>query len=214
MSDWIDVSVPIHADMPVWPGNPGVEVERTEAIACGAVANVSRLYLGVHTGTHMDAPVHFLEGTPAMDAMPLDATLGLARVVEVEDPVAIRAEAVRELDPQPGERLLFKTRNSSRDWAREPFDEGFVYIDRHAAALLAEAGVRTVGVDYLSVGGFHADGVETHHALLKAGIWIIEGLDLSAVSAGRWELACLPLKLVGADGAPARAALRRWPGTA
>jgi arylformamidase len=128
--------------------------------------------------------------------------------VAVDDPVAIRRDFVEAIDPQPGERLLFRTTNSERCWVTDDFDEDFVYIDRHAAALLADRRIRCVGVDYLSVGGFHADGVATHHALLGAGIWIIEGLDLRQAPPGDYDLVCLPLKLVDADGAPARAILR------
>jgi arylformamidase len=120
----------------------------------------------------------------------------------------VTVSELEDHDINAADRILFKTRNSDRRWVEQPFDEDFVYVSAGAAAHLADRGVRVVGVDYLSVGGFKSDGVETHTALLEAGIWVIEGLDLSSVSAGDYELICLPLKILGSDGAPARAILR------
>jgi arylformamidase len=204
---WIDITVPIRSGMPVWPSDPGVVLEQAESIEQGDVCNVTRLRFSAHTGTHMDAPCHFIDGASSMGEMPLDAVLGPCRVIGIEDPVAVRP-AELPADLAGGERILFKTRNSARDWWNEPFREDFVYISQDAARVLALAGVRTVGIDYLSVGGYRQDTVETHHQLLCAGIWVIEGLDLTQASPGRYELACLPLRIPGADGAPARAALR------
>ena len=206
--DWIDVSVPLRTGMVHWPDNPPVSIERVQDIERGDVANVSRLSLGVHTGTHMDAPVHFIRTGRGIDTMPLSATIGLARVIEIRDPESIKPEELRPYQIQPSERILFKTRNSARCWQTDDFVEDFVYISQEAARYLAEQQVQTVGVDYLSVGGFFKDGVETHHALLGAGIWIIEGLNLSNVEPGIYELICLPLKIEGSDGAPSRAVLR------
>lgn len=206
---WVDVSVPLRSGMVHWPDNPPVRIERMLDIERGDVANVSTISLGSHTGTHMDAPIHFVRGGEGMDRMPLDATMGPARVIEIQDPTSIKPD---ELDPHGigrGERVLFKTRNSSLAWWTRDFVEDFVYVSQEAARYLAERGVRTVGVDYLSVGGFYSDGVETHQALLGAGIWVIEGLDLSGVEPGEHELICLPLKVEGGDGAPARALLRK-----
>jgi arylformamidase len=192
-----------------WPDNPPVRIERMLDMECGDAANVSTLSLGSHTGTHMDAPTHFVPGEAGMDRMPLDATIGQARVIEIQDPVSIKPD---ELDPHEirrGERVLFKTQNSTRRWWTEDFAEDFVYVSQEAARYLADRRVRTVGLDYLSVGGFHKDGVETHQALLGAGIWVIEGLDLSEIEPGEYELICLPLKVEDGDGAPARAILRK-----
>jgi arylformamidase len=205
---WIDISVPLYTGMVHWPDNPPVEIERTMSIDAGDACNVSRLSMGAHTGTHMDAPLHFIRDGRSIDTMPIDATVGLARVLAINDPQAIK---VNELEPyaiQPGERILFKTSNSLRAWQSNTFVEDFVYISHEAAQYLAEKGVQTVGVDYLSVGGYRIDGSETHHALLAAGIWIIEGLNLADVHVGTYELICLPLKMRGAEGAPARAVLR------
>ncbi len=140
--------------------------------------------------------------------MPLAATMGEARVVEIEHPREITAGELGKHGLQAGERVLFKTANSARCWQAGGFVEDFVYVTEQAAAHLAQTKVRAVGVDYLSVGGYHADGAKVHRILLEAGIWIIEGLDLSPVTAGRYEMICLPIKLHGCDGAPARAILR------
>jgi len=141
--------------------------------------------------------------------MPLDATVGPARVIPIHDKKSIKREELAAHGISAGERILFKTANSDRSWNSDRFDEGFVFISHDGARFLAERGVRTVGVDYLSVGGFREDGPETHEALLGAGIWIIEGLNLTGVEPGEYELVCLPLKLMGAEGSPARAILRR-----
>ena len=206
---WIDVSVPLRSGMVRWPGNPPVEIERTLDMGRGDVANVSRISLGSHTGTHMDAPLHFVRSGEGLDRMPLDATVGTARVIGIKDPVSIKREELEAHGIGRGERVLFKTRNSARRWWTEDFMEDFVYVSEGGALYLAERGVRTVGVDYLSVGGFHEDGVETHQALLGAGIWVIEGLYLCEVEPGEHELICLPLKVEDGDGAPARAVLRK-----
>jgi arylformamidase len=205
---WIDVSVTLYDGMVHWPDNPPVSITRQLDISKGDTANVSMLSMGSHTGTHMDAPLHFVPDGKGLDEMDLSATMGPARVIEIDDPVAVTSEALEEHEIGVGERILFKTRNSDRPWVGQPFDEDFVYVSAGAAAHLAALGVRVVGVDYLSVGGFKSDGVETHTALLEAGIWVLEGLDLSRVSAGQYELICLPLKILRSDGAPARAILR------
>jgi len=205
---WIDVSVPLRTGMVHWPDNPPVSIERLLDIERGDVANVSKLSMGAHTGTHMDAPIHFFRTGRGLDTMPLTATIGRARVIEIRDPESIKPEELRPHRIQRGERVLFKTRNSARCWQTDDFVEDFVYISQEAARYLAAKQVQTIGVDYLSVGGFFKDGVETHHALLEAGIWIIEGLNLANIAPGMYELVCLPLKIQGSDGAPSRAILR------
>ena len=204
----MDVSVPLRDGMLHWPDNPEIRVTRAQDMARGEAANVSRLSLGAHTGTHVDAPIHFIPGAEGVDALPLESTVGVARVVAIQDPRSIRVEELRRADPRPGERLLFKTANSSRDWARSAFRPDFVYLSLEGARLLVERRVRAVGIDYLSIGS-PDEGAPTHHALLGAGIVIIEGLDLSAIEPGTYDLVCLPLRLEHGDGAPARALLRR-----
>jgi arylformamidase len=143
-----------------------------------------------------------------METLPIDAVMGPCRVIEINDPVAITEAELKTHNLTHGERILFKTQNSEHCWQTNNFDEDFIYIAQDAARHITRHGVMTVGVDYLSVGGYKKDGVETHVELLGAEVWIIEGLNLSGVNPGEYDLACLPLKLVGSDGAPARAALR------
>jgi len=157
----------------------------------------------------MDAPLHFLEGGGSLDAMPLEAVIGPARVIEIRGRDSIRAAELVPHGIRRGERILFKTRGSAARWREPVFDRNYVYISAEAARFLAGRGVRAVGVDYLSVGGYRKDSSETHRILLAAGIWIMEGLNLSRVKPGRYDLICLPLRLAGADGAPARVVLRR-----
>jgi arylformamidase len=208
-----DISVPIApGETPVYPGDPGIEVSSWAAISRGDAANVTALCFGAHTGTHVDAPAHFIEGAPEVVSLPLEALTGEAVVVEVPDGVtAIEESHVEGIDGENVERVLFKTRNSSF-WAnaRGQFREDFTYIAPGAARALVSRGVRLVGIDYLSVEKFASKDFETHLTLLSKGVVILEGLDLSAVEAGRYELLCLPLKVASGsgDGAPARAVLR------
>jgi arylformamidase len=208
-NQWIDISVAVHEGMPVWPGDPGLRLERVMDQNNGDVCTLTRASMSAHTGTHMDAPLHFVRNSPTIEQMPIDATVGPARVIRILDGTAIHRAELLPHSIQPGERILFRTANSDLDWGTLPFNENFVFIARDAAEYLAERGVRTVGVDYLSVGGFRQDAVETHVALLGQGIWVIEGLVLAGIEPGHYELVCLPLKWVAAEGAPARAILRR-----
>jgi arylformamidase len=205
---WIDISVPVREGMPQWPGDPQLSFERMMDQNNGDLCTVTRASMSAHTGTHMDAPLHFLRNSPSMEQMPIDATVGPARLIRIEDSAAIHRSELLPYSIQPGERILFRTGNSDRDWGNLPFNEDFIFIARDAAEYLAECGVRSVGVDYLSVGGFRQDSVETHEALLSKGIWVMEGLMLAGIEPGNYELVCLPLKWVGAEGAPARAILR------
>jgi arylformamidase len=190
----IDVSVPVRPGMITYPGDPEVRLERVSSIPAGDVANISRLDLGVHSGTHVDAPLHFAEGAPSVEALPLDVLVGPCVVVDGLDPAAVAGGT---------ERVLFKTANS-RLWERDEFSEDFVKLDGEAARELVERGVRLVGIDYLSIGD-----EEAHHVLLGAGVVAVEGLDLREVEPGEYLLVCAPLKLAGAEGAPARVLLLR-----
>jgi arylformamidase len=192
-----------------WPGDPSVKVKRRLDMDHGDDVNLSTISMGAHTGTHMDAPVHFIRSGKAIDRMPLASVIGPARVIEIRDPESIEVEELRSHRVRRGERILFKTVNSERCWRTDSFFRDYVHISLEAARLLAARRVRSVGVDYLSVGGFKKDSHETHIVLLKAGVWLIEGLDLSQVRAGRYDLLALPLKIEGGDGAPARVLVRK-----
>jgi arylformamidase len=207
-SPWIDVSVHLKNEMAHWPGDPPFSISRAKDMDRGDICNVSLLSLGAHTGTHMDAPAHFVAGGKGIDCMPLDASIGAARVIAITDRESIKPDELHRHHLRRGERILFKTCNSDRCWDTDSFVEDFVFISAAAARYLAEKHVHLVGVDYLSVGGFREDGIATHQALLQAGIWLIEGLNLKKVRPGKVQLLCLPLKITGADGAPARAFVR------
>jgi arylformamidase len=197
---FVDVTVPIRPGMVVWAGDPEISFEQAASLEAGDPANLTRLDLGSHTGTHVDAPLHFLPGGVGVDRLPLDALIGPALVLDlthVEDDVS-----AADLDfPAGAERLLLKTPNS-RLWARDEFESEHVTLAPDAARLLVERGVRLVGVDYLSVGS-----PETHRILLAAGVVPLEGLDLREVEPGEYRLVALPLRLEGVDGAPARVVL-------
>lgn len=205
---WIDISTPLRSGMVHWPGDPVIQIKRVKSIDKGQDCNVSHISMGVHSATHMDAPLHFLQKGKGIESMPISAVIGTARVIGIKDEESIKPHELKKHRIRRGERLLFKTVNSARYREQKRFIKKFVFISKEAAHYLAEIGVQTVGIDYLSVGGFYKDGKETHDHLLTGGVWIIEGLNLSGVEPGRYELFCLPLKIVNADGAPARAVLR------
>jgi len=204
----IDISLAIHPAMPVWPGDPPLELERIATIGEDSAANVSRMASGVHIGTHVDAPLHFIEGGASIDQLALELFIGRAYVAEFDAEHHLDRASLDAAGIPPGvERLLLKTSNSEH-WRRDNrrFEESFLAVSATGADWLVESGIRLVGVDYLSVAPFN-DSVPTHQRLLSAGVVVVEGLDLSAVSAGWYTLYCLPLKLVGSEGAPARAVL-------
>ncbi|MBN1454468.1 MAG: cyclase family protein [Anaerolineales bacterium] len=204
-----DISLTISPDLPVWPDDPSIELELVESMDAGAHANVSRLSAGVHTGTHVDAPHHFLNDGRTIEQLPLDVLTGPCYVTQLPDGVeSITAEALKGISlPANITRILFGTSNS-RFWSRgeKDFQEDFVAVAEDGARWLVDRGIQLVGVDYLSVAPY-GDSVPTHTVLLRAGVLVVEGLDLSAVPRGFYDLYCLPLKLLGSDGAPARAIL-------
>ncbi len=203
-----DISLPISEVLPVWPGDPPVHITHSSRLDLGDEATVSRLNFGAHTGTHVDAPAHFVAGGTGVDRLDLDLLVGPAMVVHVLEASTISADLLESLDiPPRTERVLFRTRNTEL-WARHSteFDKEFVAITEDGARWLVSRGVRLVGVDYLSVAPFR-DPVPTHQTLLRAGMIVVEGLDLGQVAQGRYQFICLPLKLAGGDGAPARAIL-------
>jgi len=199
-----DVTLPVSPGLPVWPGDPPVKVERVRRMEDGAKNNLSHLACSVHVGTHVDAPLHFIADGTDVVSLPLDALIGPARVVEIPDTDEITIGTLARFDLSRVERLLFKTRNS--DLSRDVFHRDFAAVALDAAQWLVQHGVRLVGVDYFSVERFGGDG-SVHRALLGAGVIVVEGLDLRDVSPGDYALYCLPMKLVGSEGAPARVVL-------
>ncbi len=206
----IDISLPISERSVTWPTAPRPELRRRLSIERGDHVDDSDLFMNVHTGTHIDAPRHFIRGAAGAHEAPLEALIGEAWVIEARTPKDLTAQALRERWPTAVvERVLIKTDNS-RLWQRQPqaFTREFAALLPDAAQWLVTQRVRLVGIDYLSIQRF-GDPPTVHELLLGAGIVIVEGLDLSAVEPGCYELLCLPLKLVDCDGAPARAVLRR-----
>lgn len=209
--EYIDISVAIRSDLPVWTGDPEVAINRASSIAAGDLANVTRLDMGAHTGTHVDAPLHFLDGRRSIEELDLNVLIGAAWVAEFDVPREITAV---DLDaagiPEGTERLLLKTRNS-RLWTEKPasFDENFIGISVDGARWLVDHGVKLVGIDYLGVERFDSVplGAPVHKTLLAAEMILLEGLNLSAVQPGAYQLICLPVKIQGADGSPSRAVL-------
>lgn len=205
-----DISVPVSSDLPVWPGDPRVSLERVSKIEEGADANVTFIRMSAHTGTHIDAPYHFLGGdNDTVDQLPLELLIGPAYVLHVPVEVnLVKTETLQALViPEGTTRLLIKTRNSNY-WqsAETEFIKEYVAISPDAARYLIERGIQVIGVDYLSVAPFD-NTIPTHRILLEAGVLIIEGLNLSGIDQKNYELYCLPLNLIGTDGAPARAVL-------
>ena len=203
-----DVSVPVRDGGLVYPGNPPIHIELQQAIATGAGANVSHVDFGSHTGTHVDAPRHFFDDGAGVDQIPLDVLIGQAMVVGFGDDVrAVTRGDLERFDLTGVERLLLRTRNSTYLTQDPNFHQDYTYLAPDGAEHLVAQGVKLVGIDYLSIEQFHSGHHRTHLTLLGAGIVIVEGLNLDGIADGRYELCCLPLRLVGCDGAPARAVL-------
>src|SRR6185436_18207190 len=204
-----DITVPIRSSMPVYEGDPGVKIDPWSAFAKGDSSNVSTLNFGAHTGTHVDAPAHFIEGARRIDSLPLNVLIGSARVIRAPDDMTEIAPAfIEQCDLNGVERVIFHTRNSG--FWNEGFRKDFTHLLPEAAQILVDQGIRLVGTDYLSIEKFHSGHHKTHLTLLSNDVVIVEGLNLTDVAEGDYELICLPLKIAdgAGDGAPARAVLR------
>jgi len=210
-----DITVSISESLAVWPGDPPIEITQSSHMKRGDRNTVSRLAMGAHVGTHVDAPSHFILDGTGVDTLDLAVLVGPAVVVDTQDTELLTSDVLASLPiPADCERILFHTRNSAWwDAGYASFNPRFVALSEDGAQWLVARGVRLVGIDYLSVAPYK-NSTPTHRALLSAGIVIIEGLDLRGISPGRYELVCLPLKITGIDGAPARAILIDDPGTA
>jgi arylformamidase len=207
-----DITVPISNELPTWPGDPSVQLTVWRSLSSGDSANVSMLNFGAHTGTHVDAPAHFIDGAAMIESLPLDVLIGAVQVIEVPDDMSfINEEFVITYCAPDTTRVLFKTRNSAFWSESEPeFHTDFTYLELNAAQRLVEQGIKLVGIDYLSIEKYDSPNHETHLALLSNGVVILEGLNLTDIPAGNYELICLPLRLRNSkgDGAPARVVLR------
>lgn len=207
MAEIIDISIPVFTGMVFYPGDPGATVQTVRSIDRGDVANLSELRLGSHCGTHVDAPHHFENDGRTVDRIPLDALVGEARVLDLTGiEGSITRADLEAAGINDATRVLLKTDNSKL-WGESVFSPGYVSLSDGAAAQLVEAGVVLVGIDYLSIERFQPETFNVHHTLLGAGVVVLEGIDLAVVEPGGYELVCLPLKVAGGDGAPARAIL-------
>ncbi len=204
----LDVSVPLAAGMPAYPGNPEFELQPVKRVAEGASSNVSRLVMGTHTGTHVDAPKHFFDDGAGVDRLALDLLIGRARVIGIGRRGGIGAGDLSHAGLREDVRVLLRTPNSAL-WQGGGFREDYTHLTEDGARYLVAQGVKVVGIDYLSVEQFKKPGAPAHRALLSEGVVIIEGLNLAEAEPGMYDMVCLPLRIAGADGAPARVVLKR-----
>jgi arylformamidase len=205
----VDVSVLLAPGLATYPGNPAYEISPVDRIADGGGANNSRLVMGTHTGTHVDAPLHFFDGRPGVEAMPLELLIGRARVIDLPHRGGITEQHLAAAGLREDLRVLLRTPNSALWNTTDGFHTDYTYLTEGGAKFLVGQGVKVVGVDYLSVEQYQKPGAPAHKALLGNGIIIIEGLNLSEADAGQYEMYCLPLKIANGDGAPARVVLKR-----
>lgn len=209
MSDLIDITVPFRTDLPLWPGDPKPEMSLMKSIEGGYRCNVTRVETGMHFGTHLDAPCHFIEGGKTVEKLDLDVLVGPCFVGEVPDTRDITPDHLEELQiPDGTTRLILKTSNSEL-WNQpgHPFFEDYAAITADAARWVVDRGIQLIGIDYLSIQLFADEVSTTHIVLLEAEVIIVEGLDLRSVEPGLYDLTCLPMKVAGSDGAPVRALL-------
>jgi arylformamidase len=204
-----DVTVPLTPGMPTYPGDPPFELEAIRSLAEDRY-RLSRLVLSTHAGTHVDAPAHFLDGGATVDQLPLEILLGKARVVELSSRERVERADMEALDLRDDLRVLLKTRMSGQ-MLRTAYQEDHLYVTVDAAHYLAQAGIKLVGFDYLSIDRAGSADFPAHHALLGKGVVVVEGLDLSEVEPGEYDMTCLPLRVGGGDAAPARVVLRSRP---
>ncbi|MFO8011579.1 MAG: cyclase family protein [Dehalococcoidia bacterium] len=202
-----DISMSIYAGMLTWPGNPRFSLDKVKSIADGDSSNISLLRIGTHTGTHVDAPRHFINTASGVDSINPTILVGPARLVQLPEAELIDRRLLSSFDLAGVSRLLLGTRNSALLHQSQHTPE-YAYLTEDGAEYLVEKGIKLIGIDYLSIEQFRSPGHVTHRVLLEAGLVIVEGLDLSCIPPGEYELICLPLKLKDADGAPARALLR------
>jgi arylformamidase len=203
-----DVTVALSNDLPVYPGDPPINISRTQSLEKGDIARVSHISFSTHIGTHIDPPSHFMMDGLSLDRVPLEVLIGPARIIDAGDVDSIDAALLERTELEGATRVLFKTRNSNFWRESKGFREDFVYLETEAAELLVKRGVQLVGIDYLSIEKFNFDRPSTHWTLLGNNVVIVEGLDLSEIAPGDYELICLPLKIKDGDGGPARVVLR------
>ena len=221
-ADLIDITIPFRNGMVHWPSDPAPRIERIMDVNKGDKVTMSKLQMISHTGTHIDAPLHFVPKGGTIDEMPLDTMIGPARVIEIKDAESVKLEELTPYDVRPGERILFKTQNSSRLYKTDEFSKEYVFVSYEAAEYLVDRGIVLVALDYLSICKYEteadwdsvteyltkSDMHRVHRIFLEKGIYILEAVNLSGVEPGEYELICLPIKLERGDAGLARAVLR------
>jgi arylformamidase len=207
---WIDITMPMRDKMVHGPGVGDTRIIKINDVEKGDPVTMSELTVISHAGTHIDAPRHFFRGGKTMDDMPLEMFIGPARIIEIKDTASVKVEELKPYDIKKGEKILLKTRNSGRVYRTDDFYDDYVYISSEAAHYLAEIGISVIGIDYISIGTFSSveNVVETHTAFLSKDIWVIEGINLSGVTPGNYEIICLPIRLEQGDAGIARAIIR------
>lgn len=208
MKKLYDVSMAIHPDMLIWPGNAPVSIDPVKRIAEGSSSNVSLLSIGTHSGTHVDAPCHFIDEASGVDETDLEILVGSARLCQLPNVKTIDRRVLGKLNLDGVKRLLLGTSNSVL--LQQDHTSDYSFVTKDGARYLVETGIKLVGIDYLSIEEYRKEGYPAHHVLLESDVVIVEGLDLSGIPAGDYELLCLPLKIKNADGAPARVLLREF----
>lgn len=203
---YFDATVPIKSGMLHWPGDPDVDIYKIAGFESGDGVNISGINFGLHTGTHIDAPLHFIDGGKDIASVSPEILIGPARVIHIKNPRYIGIDELKKHNILPGERVLFRTKNSDREWFNIEFTPDYVYLNKEGAEYLASLKIRIAGIDYLSIAEYK-NGGPVHRVLLESGVWIIEGLYLSGVPEGKCEIYALPLKIPGADGSPLRVIL-------
>lgn len=209
MSEPIDISGRLQRDMAVWPDSSGFRISRRKGFAEGDDVTVSQIDMDVHSGTHVEAPLHFIDGGASLESLPLAVFVGPAHVAHLPDADSIGPAELSAV-PAGVDRLLIRTRNSELWDSQLPFQRDYVALTLDGAQRIADRGIRLIGVDYLSVQRWQDDS-ETHRVLMRAGVAILEGIDLRGAESGDYRLTCLPLRLANAEAAPARAILERLP---
>lgn len=221
-SDFIDITIPFRSGMVHWPSDPAPRIERIMDVDRGDKVTMTEFNINSHTGTHIDAPLHFVPKGGTIDEMPMETMIGPARVIEIKDPESVKLDELAPYDVQRGERILFKTQNSSRLYKTDEFSKDYVFVSYEAAAYLVDRGIVLVALDYLSICKYEteadwgslteyltkSDMHRVHRIFLENGIYILEAVNLSGVEPGEYELICLPIKLERGDAGLARAVLR------
>lgn len=205
---WIDISTTIREDLVVWPGDPQPKITALSTLSQGDECNLSGISISLHTGTHLDAPRHYLDHGKTIDNLDPNDLTGPVKILEVTKGLAIGKKELEPFDIYPGDKLFLKTANSELDWQRRAFLTEYAHLTPQAAAYLVSRQVSLIGIDYLSIGD-NQSGPEVHRTLLGSNILILEGLLLKDIEPGEYDMVCLPLKVAGADGSPARTIIRK-----